>query len=60
MIAISMAAKRWNVTQVLSSPDRLARVYAYQVIVLDELARRGAPVLLLRSQIHGLITSRPE
>src|SRR5215217_6460708 len=23
------------------SPDRLARVYAYQVIVLDELARHG-------------------
>jgi site-specific DNA recombinase len=26
------------------SPDRLARVYAYQVIVLDELARHGASV----------------
>jgi site-specific DNA recombinase len=26
------------------SPDRLARVYAYQVIVLDELARHGATV----------------
>lgn len=27
------------------SPDRLARVYAYQVIVLDELARHGVKVL---------------
>ncbi len=27
------------------SPDRLARVYAYQVIVLDELARCGVKVL---------------
>jgi site-specific DNA recombinase len=27
------------------SPDRLARVYAYQVIVLDELARHGVAVL---------------
>ncbi len=27
------------------SPDRLARVYAYQVIVLDELARHGMTVL---------------
>ena len=27
------------------SPDRLARVYAYQVLVLDELARFGVPVL---------------
>jgi site-specific DNA recombinase len=27
------------------SPDRLARVYAYQVIVLDELARHGVSVL---------------
>lgn len=27
------------------SPDRLARVYAYQVIVLDELARCGVSVL---------------
>jgi site-specific DNA recombinase len=27
------------------SPDRLARVYAYQVIVLDELARHGVRVL---------------
>src|SRR5829696_7015732 len=26
------------------SPDRLARVYAYQVIVLDELARHGVGV----------------
>lgn len=26
------------------SPDRLARVYAYQVIVLDELARHGVAV----------------
>jgi site-specific DNA recombinase len=26
------------------SPDRLARVYAYQVIVLDELARHGVSV----------------
>ena len=26
------------------SPDRLARVYAYQVIVLDELARHGIKV----------------
>jgi site-specific DNA recombinase len=26
------------------SPDRLARVYAYQVIVLDELARQGVTV----------------
>ena len=26
------------------SPDRLARVYAYQVIVLDELARHGVKV----------------
>jgi site-specific DNA recombinase len=27
------------------SPDRLARIYAYQVIVLDELARHGVTVL---------------
>jgi site-specific DNA recombinase len=27
------------------SPDRLARIYAYQVIVLDELARHGVAVL---------------
>jgi site-specific DNA recombinase len=27
------------------SPDRLARLYAYQVIVLDELARHGVEVL---------------
>jgi DNA invertase Pin-like site-specific DNA recombinase len=27
------------------SPDRLARMYAYQVIVVDELARRGVAVL---------------
>jgi site-specific DNA recombinase len=27
------------------SPDRLARVYAYQVIVLDELARHGVRVM---------------
>lgn len=27
------------------SPDRLARVYAYQVIVLDELARHGVAML---------------
>ena len=27
------------------SPDRLARVYAYQVIVLDELSRHGVAVL---------------
>jgi site-specific DNA recombinase len=27
------------------SPDRLARVYAYQVIVLDELTRCGVSVL---------------
>src|SRR5215472_7367550 len=27
------------------SPDRLARMYAYQVIVLDELARHGVAVL---------------
>jgi site-specific DNA recombinase len=27
------------------SPDRLARVYAHQVIVLDELARHGVAVL---------------
>lgn len=27
------------------SPDRLARMYAYQVIVLDELARYGVSVL---------------
>ena len=27
------------------SPDRLARIYAYQVIVLDELARHGVSVL---------------
>ena len=26
------------------SPDRLARIYAYQVIVLDELARHGVAV----------------
>lgn len=26
------------------SPDRLARAYAYQVVVLDELARHGVPV----------------
>jgi site-specific DNA recombinase len=26
------------------SPDRLARIYAYQVIVLDELARHGVSV----------------
>src|ERR1700680_2186885 len=27
------------------SPDRLARVYAYQVLVLDELARHGVRVM---------------
>jgi site-specific DNA recombinase len=27
------------------SPDRLARAYAYQVLVLDELARHGVRVL---------------
>jgi site-specific DNA recombinase len=27
------------------SPDRLARIYAYQVIILDELARHGVAVL---------------
>src|SRR4029079_14061331 len=32
------------------SPDRLARVYAYQVIVLDELARHG---------VGGRFTDRP-
>ena len=26
------------------SPDRLARMYAYQVIVLDELSRHGVSV----------------
>ena len=26
------------------SPDRLARVYAYQVVILDELSRHGVPV----------------
>ncbi len=50
------------------SPDRLARVYAYQVIVLDELARHGVRVLFadapamdddpqvrLLTQIQGVI-----
>jgi len=50
------------------SPDRLARVYAYQVIVLDELARHGvsvrfvdAPVIdddpqaKLLTQVQGVI-----
>ncbi|MER8634416.1 recombinase family protein [Mesorhizobium opportunistum] len=27
------------------SPDRLARIYAYQAIVLDEFARHGVSVL---------------
>lgn len=31
------------------SPDRLARVYAHQVIILDELARCGVAVLFHES-----------
>lgn len=50
------------------SPDRLARVYAYQVIVLDELVRHGVTVLFhdtppvaddpqtqLLTQVQGII-----
>ena len=50
------------------SPDRLARVYAYQVIVLDELARLGVtvrftdapdladdPQAMLLTQVQGVI-----
>ena len=50
------------------SPDRLARVYAYQVIVRDELARHGVtvrftdappldddPQARLLTQVHGVI-----
>ena len=50
------------------SPDRLARMYAYQVIVLDELARHGVTVLFhdtppqaddpqthLLTQVQGII-----
>jgi site-specific DNA recombinase len=33
------------------SPDRLARVYAYQVIVLDELARHGVSVRFLDAPV---------
>jgi site-specific DNA recombinase len=40
------AAEAGNIEAVWClSPDRLARVYAYQVIVLDELARWGVSVL---------------
>jgi site-specific DNA recombinase len=35
------------------SPDRLARVYAYQVIVLDELARHGVAVLFTDAPALG-------
>ena len=34
------------------SPDRLARVYAYQVIVLDELARHGVSVRFTDAPPH--------
>ena len=50
------------------SPDRLARVYAYQAIVLDELARHGVamrfadtpaidddPQARLLTQVQGVI-----
>ena len=51
------------------SPDRLARMYAYQIIVLDELARHGVKVLFhdtpaladdpqtqLLTQVQGVIS----
>ena len=38
------------------SPDRLARVYAYQVIVLDELARHGVSVRF--TDAHRSTTTR--
>lgn len=34
------------------SPDRLARVYAYQVTVLDELARHGVKVFFADAPQH--------
>ena len=54
------------------SPDRLARVYAYQVLVLDELARFGVevhftdapdftpgdPQATLLTQVQGVIAGR--
>lgn len=40
------------------SPDRLARVYAYQVIVLDELARHGMTVLFADAP-PSMMTPRP-
>ena len=33
------------------APDRLARNYAYQVVVLDELTRTGCDVIFLKAQI---------
>ncbi|HYZ09467.1 MAG TPA: recombinase family protein [Pseudonocardiaceae bacterium] len=43
--ALRDAAEAWLLERVWClSPDRLARVYAYQVIVLDELARHGVGV----------------
>jgi site-specific DNA recombinase len=55
------------------SPDRLARIYAYQVIVIDELARHGVSVLFhdtpplnddpqahLLMQVQGVIADNAE
>ena len=41
------------------SPDRLARVYAYQVIVLDELARHGVEVRVHRRPGAATTTRKP-
>src|SRR5690349_2823707 len=35
------------------SPDRLARRYAYQVLIVEELARCGVQVLFLNNPIGG-------
>jgi len=44
-----LAAEGQLETVLVYSPDRLSRKYAYQVLLLEELARHGAEVVFLKS-----------
>ena len=39
----------------IHSPDRLARKYAYQVLLVDEFRRAGVEVIFLNLQVQGMI-----
>jgi site-specific DNA recombinase len=51
-----LAAEGGVETVLVSSPDRLARNYAYQVVVLEELQRAGCAVIFL----HHAFSQSPE